>query len=118
MNIADLITLAKAGYTPAQVKELMTLDNTTASEPDKGKPEGPQGQTTNNEQVAPPEPKGVSENAAEPEKAEDDGVDYKALYEQSQLALKKAQEANLSKPAQTQPDTSEDDLKNIFRSYV
>lgn len=117
MNIADLITLAKAGYTPAQVKELMTLDNTTASEPDKGKPEGPQGQTPD-KQEAPPEPAKASENAAEPMKAEDDGVDYKALYEQSQLALKKAQEANLSKPAQTQPDTSEDDLKNIFRSYV
>lgn len=119
MNIADLITLAKAGYTPAQVKELMQLDNNvTKPEPETVQPEEPQGQTgEDKDNPGSPEPIVHTVNATDPNKVED-SVDYKALYEQSQAALKKAQEANVSKPAQIKPDTSEETLKDIFRSYV
>lgn len=116
VSITDLITLAKAGYTPAQVKELITLSEKAAEpqhEEQPGATAGPSDPATES-----PEPLGAPEKevkAPEPEKKE---IDYKELYEKSQADLKLAQEANrktdVSGNASADP---EKDLKTIFSSY-
>lgn len=105
MKFEDLVAFAKAGYTPADVKELMALE--PVAEPEK-------------------EPKEVEdkEQVKQPEEVikdkKDDEVDYKALYEESQKKLKAAQEANIRKDS-TDSDGSisdEEHLNNLFRSFL
>ena len=117
VTITDLIALAKAGYTPAQVKELITLSETA----EQAKPEEPQGAAEANDkpQSASPEQetKPVTENAEKPATPEET-VDYKALYEKTAEELKTAQAANRS---QEQPDTSKQDeehLADVIRSFM
>ena len=117
VSLSDLIALAKAGYTPANVKELITLSETA----DAVKTEEPQGATaaTYEPKTASPEPetKPAPENASE-QATQEEAVDYKALYEQTAKELKEAQAANRS---QDQPDTSSQDeqhLTDVIRSFM
>ena len=116
VSIGDLITLAKAGYTPAQVKELITL----SEKADPAKPEEPQGAAP-----APLEPKSVSpeperapEKEAQPEEPKKEEINYKELYEKSQEDLKKAQAQNRGADASlNNPADPEKDLLAVFSSY-
>ena len=89
ISFKDVVELAKAGYKPADVKELISLSEMA----DQSKQEEPQGAAP--AEIEPksvsPEPDRAPENK-EPEKPEE-AVDYKKLYEQSQEDLKKAQAA-------------------------
>lgn len=117
ISIIDLVALAKAGYSPKQVKELISLSETA----DTVKPEEPQGATP-----APVEPISASpeqftasekeEPAAEPEKKED--IDYKSLYEKTAEDLKKAQAVNRAQevPAED-PNKAMKDLQDTIRTY-
>lgn len=112
VSLKDLIDLAKAGYTPANIRELISLSE--KAEPQKTEePKEPAG--------APIEPKLAEtkpeENKAtekEPEAKPEETVDYKALYEKSQADLKAAQEANRSS---SQPDDkSADNEKHLLET--
>lgn len=100
ISISDMIALAKAGYTPGQVKELMTMEisQDVKIEPEANTEE-PQAAAApiDEAKTASAEPKQATENAS-PEKSEDP-VDYKALYEQTKADLDKAQKANVSQNA-------------------
>ena len=78
MRFDDIIALAKAGYKPGEVKELLAM----ATEPEPI-PE-PEPEPT-------PEPTPEPEPATEPQHSLDE--DYKKLYEESQKDLKKANES-------------------------
>lgn len=116
VSLADLITLAKAGYTPGQVKELMTLD--TKAEDGKKAEEQPAAAGANDE----PKPEGAeakkpSEN--EPPKDVKDPVDYKALYEKAKADLDAAQKANIKQNAGAQePEDPEKELRAIVGTYL
>lgn len=100
ISISDMIALAKAGYTPSQVKELMTMEIPQDAKPTPDKQaEEPQGAAGANDKPEPAslEPNQAPENA-QPDKAEDP-VDYKKLYEQTKADLDKAQKANVSQNA-------------------
>lgn len=116
VSLSDLITLAKAGYTPGQVKELMTLDVKAEAETKAEEQQAAAG--ANNE----PEPA-----SAEPEKAPENGqsadaqdpVDYKALYEKTKADLDAAQKANINKDAGAQPaEDPEKSLREIVGTYL
>lgn len=84
MNLTDIISLAKQGYKPNDIKELIAL-----AEP------------METEQPAPPENPAeeapVMEEQKEPVKQEPvEVIDYKALYEESQKKLHAAQQANIN----------------------
>lgn len=116
LTIVDVVALAKAGYKPADVKELITLSETA----EQSKQEEPQGAAPaiDEPKSASPEPKGAPENA-EPAKPEET-VDYKKLYEQSQEDLKKAQAANIKKDSSA-ADQGKDpvkDLTDLVASYL
>lgn len=109
LSLSDLVSLAKAGYTPANVKELIALSE--KSEPVK--PEEQQSAAAANVEptTASAEPTEATEKAAEPEKTEEKEIDYKELYEKSQEDLKKAQAVNRSADnSGKQPEYSFNDL--------
>ena len=115
ISFKDVVELAKAGYKPADVKELISLSEMA----DQSKQEEPQGAmpAIDEPKSASPEPDRAPENK-EPEKPEE-AVDYKKLYEQSQEDLKKAQAANIKKdaaPAQA-PDPM-NNLKDLVSSFL
>lgn len=103
MNLSDIIALAKQGYKPGDIKELI----------DMAKPEP----VETPEPVEAPkviekeEPQAEEPKAAEP--------DYKKMYEESQAALKKAQEANRRQPAPEPVKVNEEEqLADIVRSFM
>ena len=119
LSITDIVSLAKAGYKPADVKELITL----SKEPEPGEPKEPQKTPADNND----DPAGGTEPAKEPAKAAepaedpDKVIDYKELYNKSQEALqksqedlKKAQEAN--RGADNSGKISEDDTKSLLKT--
>lgn len=116
ITITDLIALAKAGYTPGQVKELITLSE---REPETTHEEQPGATAPIQEATtASPEPLGASEKSAQPQETKEIEINYKELYERSQEDLKKAQEANRKTDASVnQQSDPERDLLNIFASY-
>lgn len=90
----DVVALAKAGWTPAQVKEIMEADKKTPDpEPDK---------------------KEDVKKDPEPEKKEEDPeLDYKAMYEESQKKLKEAQKGNRENDDQPEDLSIDEIVKNI-----
>ena len=115
ISFNDIVSLAKAGYKPADVKELIALSETA----EQSKQEEPQGAAPaiDEPKSVSPEPDRAPENI-EPAKPEET-VDYKKLYEQSQEDLKKAQAANIKKdnaPAQA-PDPMKN-LTDLVSSYL
>ena len=74
MKFGDIVALAKQGYTPADIKELMSLsDETKDDTPDEEeqKTDLKDDQQDNSEDEKPEDPK-------------DDDVDYKAMFEAEQ----------------------------------
>ena len=116
VSLTDLITLAKAGYTPGQVKELISLDVKAETEAKAEEQQAAAG--ANNE----PEPA-----SAEPEKAPENGqpapaqdpVDYRSLYEKAKADLDAAQKANINQNAGAQPtEDPEKSLREIVGTYL
>ena len=117
VSIGDLITLAKAGYTPAQVKELITLSERT----EPVKTEEPQGAAPANDEPksVSPEPKiEATEKEVKPDESKKEEINYKELYEKTQEDLKKAQALNRGADASAndQGDPTKDIL-DIFSTY-
>lgn len=74
MKFGDILALAKQGYTPADIKELMSLSEEAQDDtPDEEeqKTDLKDGQQDNSEDEKPEDPK-------------DDDVDYKAMFEEEQ----------------------------------
>lgn len=116
VSISDLIALAKAGYTPGQVKELIALSE---KEPETKHEEQPGATAPHIEdKAASPEPLGATEKEVQPQEPEKVEINYKELYEKSQEDLKKAQEANRKTDASInqQADPTKH-LLDIFASY-
>ena len=110
LSIADLLSFAKAGYTPKDVKELLSMDVPESKEspgviqepikaPASAEPE-PEQKT--------PEiiPEKVSTTT--PESAPAEVIDYKAKYTELEEKMKKLQEQN------TKQDISKENVKDPF----
>lgn len=114
VSIKDLIELAKAGYTPAAVKELITLSE-KADPPKTEEPKEPAG-ATNEPKPAEPKPEENKAGENEPKEKPEKTVDYKELYEKTLADLKTAQEANR---AGSQPeDKSADNEKHLAETFA
>ncbi len=117
ITLNDIVALAKQGYKPGDVKELISLSETVNAD----KPEEPQkaAGAIDEPKPADPEPVVATENNASDEPEQKDDIDYKKLYEQSQSDLKKAQEANIKKDnAPEKPEDPIKDLKAIITTYM
>lgn len=96
LNIVDLLSFAKAGYSPKDVKELLEMDI-----PDNIPT------PTNPEVIHAPEEKKAEENTPKesvqpvpsPDEAKTDDIDYKKLYEEEKEKVNRLQEANTKQDA-------------------
>ena len=121
ITIKDIVELAKAGYKPNEVKELIELSKTEENDtPSISGSSDTAGETiplTSTEST--PNPSFTSEvsPAEEPEKSE---TDYKALYEASQIELKEAQKANIKRDISSADDnkSDEDILKDLIKEFI
>lgn len=115
ITIGDIVALAKSGYKPADVKEIIALskEETKTETPKENMSPLP----TDSVAVAPTEPvegeKKESETEPEP--------DYKALYEKTQIELKEAQKANRTINISTGDDDTKPDkdiLTDLFKEFM
>lgn len=94
MKFSDILDLARQGYKPSDIRELLSIDTEPEPEP---KPEP--------EQKPVPDPKPGPEPEPEPE------PDYKKLYEDTLKRLEAVQKANQRQPI----DDKKDDVNDIIR---
>lgn len=87
MKLTEIIELAKAGYKPSDIKELISMGAE--------------------------EPKAEEPKAEEPQK---DTTDYKALYEATQQKLAELQDQNSRAPIEEEPLKIEEIVKSVKRS--
>lgn len=114
LSILDVVALAKAGYKPIEVKEIMAMANVPEVVPENvpkesAEPEAPKDPTEKETPVA------------------SDTPDYKAMFEEQQKKLEElsakleaAQKTNIASDVsnnQTKVSTSET-INNIFRSVL
>lgn len=103
MKFDDIVALAKQGYKPADIRELLAI-STESKEVDEPatSDEDSQPATGENAETKKPEEK-------KPEETKETEPDYKALYEKSQEDLKKAQSFNVNKSVEKENKKSIDD---------
>lgn len=109
MKLTDIIELAKQGYTPADIKELMSLPE-PEPEPDPAPDEGKQ--KTEEEDPQQDNPEGAK---TDPNGTEDD-IDYKKLFEDEQKKTAKLQKM-ITQADMSGSDNEETDL-DVFASVM
>ena len=97
MKFSDIVDLAKAGYKPSDIKELMKLQEPEEQKVGTGS-EGKQTEGT----------------GSEGRKKED--VDYKSLYEAEHKKLKELQDKNSRGPIDPEPLKIDEVIKSVKRS--
>lgn len=92
LGIKDIIDLAKAGYKPADVKELLNIE----VQQDE-KPSAPAAAETQKENVQPATENVPKESAQDQQGTSDkeDNIDYKSKYEETLKELKELQKNNI-----------------------
>ena len=101
MTFNDILALAKQGYKPADIKELLAL-NTDQQENIPDEEHIPA-------EEAPEIPAKETEQPEEKKADEKQEPDYKSLYEESQRQLKAIQKSNTSKDVSNHNTLSDED---------
>lgn len=117
MTIGDIVALAKAGYKPADVKELIEMtkeeekDIETTADSSKSAMDKP----SSSEPAAE-----VSPSASAAPDDEEDDTDYKALYEQAKKDLATAQKENVNKDISSAEDNQSDAdiIKDLIKEFM
>lgn len=114
LNLNDIIALAKQGYKPADVKELIELSKTAeASEEDQEQPK-----------EIPEQPEEVKEAPKEEEKKDgadeaDKIVDYKKKAEELEKKISELQKANTKQNADKSDHKSDAELfADVMKSFM
>lgn len=98
LTLADLLSFAKAGYSPKDVKELLTMEvpETKKAEEEKKEEKVPDPEENEKGQKT---PENVPEKAPTSNEDPEGGkiIDYKSKYEEAQETIKKLQEENTKK---------------------
>lgn len=121
LTIKDIVDLAKAGYKPADVKELMEIsksNNDTSSEAtpadtdSEATPADTESETPENNPPIDPTAGGAEDEKEEP--------DYKSLYESTKKELEKAQKANIKTDISSEDDdiSDSDIIKDIIKDFM
>ena len=96
MKFSDIVDLAKAGYKPSDIKELMKLQE-PEEQPEENGSEGKQ----------------TEEKGSEGKKEE---VDYKKLYEEEHKKLEELQNKNSREPIDPEPLKIDEVIKSVKKS--
>lgn len=101
MKFSDILDLARQGYKPSDIRELLSMDTEPQPEP-KPKPE-PQ-----------PEPKPEPQPEPKPEPQPEPKPNYKKMYEDTMKKLDLLQKSNQRKPIEEDEDTVDDIIREVF----
>lgn len=93
LTITDLLSFAKAGYTPKDVKELLKMEVSETKKSDEVIQEEPAPAEPESEQKI-QEPVPENDSTTTPGDANAEVIDYKAKYEELEEKMKKLQEQN------------------------
>lgn len=117
LSITDVVALARAGYTPKDVKEL--IDASKSAETSQPEPQPTQTvteQTLSQSVPESPEPDKPAETSAKETEPPADETDYKALYEAEKQKVNDLQIKNTQTDiSQHQP--TEADLVELVKSF-
>jgi len=105
MNLKDIIELAKQGYTVSDVKELIALSNENSENEAEKNPVEEVPEDDLKEDIP------AEQKTEVPPAGDDNSIDYKKLYEDSQAMLREAQKANVNR--NIEPSTEDDNRKRL-----
>ena len=105
MTIKDLISFAKAGWKPADVREFLQVIEEPSTDPEPEEPE------------TDPVPEDPETEPEQEEPETDPEPDYKKLYEEEKKEREKLQKANTKKEQPDEP-SAQDKLNDIMRSFM
>lgn len=111
MKLLDIIELAKQGYTPADIKELLAI-NVEGVNQDVDQGESVEVEEAESEPATP-----ASNPTAEASEADANPIDYKKLYEDSLVKLAEAQKSNVNVAMPSQ-ENDLDILANTIKGFM
>ena len=113
MTITDIIAVAKQGYKPSDIKELISM---TEADRDSLRSSVNTSEAVDTTETKTEEVEAVVEEVevADPQPSIDE---MKLQIQQLKEDLKKAQQVNVSQTT-TQTSSNEDDLKELFRDFM
>lgn len=115
-SFSDLVALAKQGYTPADIKELIELSKTTEKEDSKASEGDTITDVETPSDTAAKEPEEVKE---EPDQEDSKIVDYKKKVEELEKKIADLQRANTEKNMADADDKSDlDVLAEAMKSFM
>lgn len=120
-GIMDIVELAKNGYTPKDVKDILTLAQSVPSDEHQGAADEPD--QTHTTPPANDEPESAANATANAQQSDgdnlEDSIDYKKKFEEAQKLIEKLQADNVSRNVAEQTDTSAaDKLTDSFRRIM
>ena len=107
MKFSDILDLARQGYKPSDIKELLSIE----TEPDT-KSESEQETDTKSEPEQETDMK--SEPGQETDTKSEPEPDYKKMYEETLKRLDALQKANQRQPVEEHKDSVDDIIRNVF----
>ena len=116
MNFSDILALAKQGYKPSDIKELLTIPTEdTSSLPSALPDDGTDGGSTPTPS-APDPSKEEPKEEPKPNPLDDEVKALRAELEQTKKSLAKAQEANRREPMGSEKKA--DPIEDIVRKFM
>lgn len=119
-NIKDIVELAKAGYKPSEVKELISLANQSEDKPEekegeqKGKPE-----KTEQHEAGKEQPDEAQKNGTSAPEEDSSILSYKKQIEELEEQVKKLQSSNVHKDQSDKNEKSDEErLNEITASFM
>lgn len=103
MNLIDILELAKQGYKPNDIKELIELSKETENQGDTPADGGESDHTTQEDS----KPTESEEN--------DNSIDYRAMYEAEHERLLNAQKSNINQNMNDNTKSDEEVVTELFR---
>lgn len=117
MKLVDIIALAKAGYTAAEVKELAALEVAEAgSAPEPNRAAEPAEQQTATPEQPQPEEEPVAHDMSERDNKELEELNQKVIDLETKLAA--AQKANTKKDLSGSEPTSAEAFADVMRNFM
>lgn len=117
MKLTDIIELAKQGYKPSDIKELISLSTEQVTDsPSTSQGDNNSQQTETQQNETRQEEDKPTDQLADDKQA---GVDYKLLYEESQKKLAELQQKNTQKNIKDENQSTDEELvADIFKSFM
>ena len=117
MNISDIVALAKQGYKPSDIKELLELVPSKEEKPTEENKV--QVEKTEQHEDGKEQPNEAPKNTTEDSSEKDSVIDYKKRIAELEEKVKSLQNANVHQDnSDVQKESDEDILNDITRSFM